>query len=368
MITPEQRELRSRYVGSSDMPVLCGVNVDAKGEQYANIADLWAEKTGKVEPKDESAKARKGRFFERAILDMFDYENGVTTERNVPMLVKGDICANLDAAKMAPNPQGRMNGVDGTVYLGRDIEFGAEAKFTGFRELWGEDVTDLPMSVLVQCNTQMLCGGHSLTHVPVMWPVYRDFSFKTYHVERDDELIEQLQERAAWFMKFVKADIPPPNVSPHYETIKRIKRTVDVEPIDLPKEVGSVWKLLQRVRAEKKVLDLEDEWYVSALAQQLTVRDEAASKTLFVEAGRLPDGRLLNYFSQNGQRSTDISSLSLQLLGAQALIKRAIETGDTAALRDINLPNVLESCVSQSAHRVLRMNEPPKPKASRRRG
>lgn len=44
MITESERELRTRYIGSSDAAAVCGLN------PYRSAYDCWLEKTHRVEP------------------------------------------------------------------------------------------------------------------------------------------------------------------------------------------------------------------------------------------------------------------------------------------------------------------------------
>lgn len=346
-ITELQKEQRQKYVGSSDMPVLCGVNLNAKGEQYSNVADLWLEKTGRVKPKEESDKAKKGRIFERAILDFCDEELGKRTERNLPTFVKGDLCANLDSAKMQDKQGSRLTVIDAEhglkILLDVAVDYAQEAKFTGFRELWGEDVTDLPDSVLVQCNTQMYVCGHALTWVPVMFPVYRDFEFKRYYVERNDELIEQLCERANWFMDCVRKDTPPEGIVPSLETLKRRRR--QAEPtIQLSAEVAAIWDVKEEWAEQRKAAEKQEE---ELKAQVIAALGDH-------EVGSFPDGRIFSYRQQNGQRVIDLDALKLTL-GSIASGIRAHRDRDALDLLAQEVDGLYDLMVKQTTKRVPRV-------------
>src|SRR6185436_20433525 len=84
----------------------------------------------------------------------------------------------------------------------------------------------------------------------VIWPSFKQFKFELYRVGRDQEAIDGLNEMAEWFWKFVKADVRPPDTTPHLETLKRVKRE-PASMISLGDEAEGIWQ--QREEAGKQV-------------------------------------------------------------------------------------------------------------------
>jgi predicted phage-related endonuclease len=90
-ITNEIRERRRRFLGSSDISAIIGVN------QYRNAGDLWLDKTGRLTDDKGSTASRSGQHLEEAALRMFEEERGVKLARDIWLDDGEFFCANLDA-------------------------------------------------------------------------------------------------------------------------------------------------------------------------------------------------------------------------------------------------------------------------------
>jgi putative phage-type endonuclease len=210
MITAEQRQLRRRYIGSSDAAAILGL------DPYRSASDVWMEKTGRLDDADRgndrgNDATAAGNVLERAVLDWAERSLDRPLNRDV-MKVAGDLCANLD---------GEWPGALASA------PFVVEAKTTGIVGLpdpgYGEPGTDqVPERVIIQTHHQMFVTGYALAWVPVL---IGGRGFCMYQVERDEALAAAIAERASAFVdRHVKTDTPPDDFRPSVEILRRARR------------------------------------------------------------------------------------------------------------------------------------------------
>lgn len=283
MITPEIREARRRYIGSSDAPAICGVDPDT------TAFDVWASKVYDLEelPAKEGPIARGNRY-EGPLLDWLEGELGVEIERNVSVVHRDGIrAANLD---------GRIICQEAPAVLRRH---GAEAKFTSLSHLFGEKGTDsVPEKVLVQTHHQMYVDDLELVWVPVLLARFGRIGEELFKVERNEDLIKAVVEREQEFWEsYVLPKVPPPiEDPPSLEVLKRIKRVP-----------GSVAEI------EPSLVETWDD--LKLAAKIASEREEAAKAAVLAALGNAEAGdygdpeKWLTYFRQS---RTDVDGKALR--------------------------------------------------------
>jgi predicted phage-related endonuclease len=277
MITPEQREARRRYMGSSDSAAICGEDEDKTG------FDVFAEKVYGLEelPAKEGPIARGNRY-EKPLLDWMEEELGIELERNVSLVHSDGI---------------RAANLDGREKLQKRI--GGEAKFTSLSHKFGEKGTDhVPNKVLIQTHHQMYVADLELVYVPVLLARFGRITEELFEVRRNEDLIKAIVEREQEFWEsYVLPKVPPPlEAPPSLEVLKRIRRVpgsvVAIEPA------------------------LVEEWEDLKLAAKIAGEKEEAAKAAVLaalgnaEAGDYGDPeRWLTYFRQS---RTDVDGKALK--------------------------------------------------------
>lgn len=216
MITEAQKIERAKLIGSSDVACLLG-----HGYQGRTAADLFLEKTGRLEPEPEAEAADRGNRLEPVIIDYAQDEIGETLLRNQRF-----ICSQLPI--LAAN-------CDAIAPIAKNI---VEAKSCAVAENWQDD-SEPPESVIAQCHAQFLCSGFEIGWVPVLLPFLR---FKLYRVERNADLCNLILDEVAAFEKCLKTDTPPENVPYTLEVVKRRRRTPG-KTIDIPAGVAEACAL-----------------------------------------------------------------------------------------------------------------------------
>lgn len=275
-ITTEQRELRRKYIGSSDAAAIMGL------DPLRSPVDVYWSKTVDL-PEEKKPAFDLGNRLEDVICEWAADRLAVQIERNVWRTHDDGIrAANLDA-----------------IVVGRPEAF--EAKFSTEGGLWGEEGSDeVPERVLLQAQHQIAVAGLDRVWVPALLagPFERP-QFRLYCVNRHEELIEAITEQElAFWTEHVIPGVPPDGDSvPPLQVLKTLRRTTDV--VDLDDEAAADWLTLERAREAvtkaEKAKDMAMKAVIGRLGQ--------------AEAGRLPDGTLLTYFEQRGADRVDRAQL-----------------------------------------------------------
>ena len=255
-ITEKQRANRRKYIGSSDMAAVLG------RDPYATAYDVWLHKTGKLSDEDEDA------FFTAnpAALDGIRFEGGVILYAEDEL---GKIRRNQ--RRLAPEIYLAAN-VDGLV-----MESGepVEAKTAGMRGPlpagWGDEGTGIiPKPYIIQAHCHMIVTGKQVCHVPAF---LGGKGFRLYRVERNQDLDDIIRERAIRFWeRCVLADIPPADVAPSLDLMKRVIR-VPKTVATIPIALHAAW---EEAKAEFKVADKAKK---SAQAMMIAAMGDADAAT-----------------------------------------------------------------------------------------
>ena len=208
-LTPEQREARRSYIGSSDSPAVCGC------DPYRTAMDVYLDKTGQAEPFAGNANTDRGTWLEPAILDWAQDQLPVRFCRDVMQVHGGGVlAANFDGLHLGPDVYGDP--------------FIVEAKSSVVADEWGESGTsEVPERVIVQVHHALYVAGPAVrtAWVPVLLPGYRSFDFRMYRVDRDDDLASAVAERATTFMEHhVRGRTPPDDTTASIEVLRRVRR------------------------------------------------------------------------------------------------------------------------------------------------
>lgn len=277
MITAEQRQQRTQFIGSSDVAAICGK------DPWRSAMDVYLSKTETLDDQTSDAMA-SGNRLESAVLNWAEERIGCPLVRDVFRIARdGLFAANHDALVI-------------------DSRDGVEAKTVNIMHFnsavadeWGEEGTDeVPDHVVLQCQQQMYVSDLALVHVPALiggrgWFMYR--------VERNDRLIKAIRERGETFWcDHVQKRVPPPDSMPSLDVARSIRRTPD-RITQLP--IGPVQAWLDAC-AKSKAAEQEAE---SAKALVLALMGDA-------EAADTPAGRLT--FLEQSKRGVDAKRLKAE--------------------------------------------------------
>lgn len=261
-LTPEQREKRRNYIGSSDVyDIIAG-----------NAYKVWAEKTGKLDDEPETDVMIRGRLLEPAII-------------NFAAMSLGEIITDPEELEFPVHDLHILDHPDGIVdRTGYPLDAKSQGAYA--KEIWGEEHTDeVPDRVIIQAHVHMMAMGKDFCHVPA-YLAYREFQmFGVSLTKRSEYVISLISEKCHHFWnEHVVKDIPPEDNPPSLEVLKRIRR----EPktiVDIPQDAVDMWLLA--VEKRKECEKLEDKY-------KAVVLDDIG----IAEAGRTPSGLLVTFYEQ----------------------------------------------------------------------
>lgn len=180
----EWLEHRRNTIGGSDASAILGMNA------YSSPYTVWAEKLGKLPPKEDNEAMRIGRDLEAYVAQRFTEKTGkrVRRENNILWNPKYPFAhANVD----------RM-------VIGEDA--GLECKTTSSLNLSKFKNGEYPDNYYVQCVHYLMVTGCKKWYLGVL---VLGKGFFEYTIERDEEEIKALAKSEADFWEYVKSKTPP---------------------------------------------------------------------------------------------------------------------------------------------------------------
>ncbi len=256
-ITPKQLEWRNRHIGSSDMAAIMGMS------HYANMTDIWMEKTGRAEPKVDTAAIIVGNYCEEGVfrwgLDQIRKREefiGVRYKRNYRR-VRGIFAANCDAVVYRNNDPKTVIPVEVKTC-------GIANPFTLRLDEWGRGGTDeVPDDVVIQAHVQMIACDAPFCFV-VALIVSR--GFELYEIKRNTDLCTAIITAGQKFWQYVIDDKEPPIPAVSVKRGSRVghivEKTVPVDAEDAYQyhEISTQLRMLaKKKRALQEKLDLRYE-------------------------------------------------------------------------------------------------------------
>ena len=180
----EWLEHRRKSIGGSDASAIIGLNT------YCSPYTVWADKLGKLPPKEDNEAMRLGRDLEDYVAKRFTEETGKKVRRENNILVNPDIPfahANVD----------RM-------IIGEDAGF--EAKTTSALNLKKFKNGEYPGNYYVQCVHYLMVTGCKRWYLGVL---ILGVGFQHFVIERDEAEIEALRKSEEDFWEYVKTEQAP---------------------------------------------------------------------------------------------------------------------------------------------------------------
>ncbi len=234
--TPEWYDQRRLTVSASEVAAILGLS------PYTSAFDLWWEKQSGVDSQPDNRDTRRGRRYERLILEDF------TEEHPEFVVASVGLCVNNERPWQTCSPDGLvyeavgMKEVDGErlpVVEGEPVAV-VEAKSAARRDEWGEPGTDdIPVYYRTQVLWQMDVLGLSVAYVPVIF----GFDYREYVVTYHEADVLLLRKAAREFLDSL-ADGTPPDIDAHTATARRLKvlhPTLDDTEVTVPDDLADAY-------------------------------------------------------------------------------------------------------------------------------
>ncbi len=188
---------RRKHIGGSDAAAIIGFN------EYSSPYTVWADKLGKIPPKEDNEAMRLGRDLEYYVAERFTEATGKKVRRKNAILINPEIPfahANVDR-----------------LIVGEDA--GLECKTTSVLNLKKFKNGEYPAVYYVQCVHYMMVTGAKRWYLGVL---ILGKEFKWFCIERDEEEIEALKKAEFEFWEHVVNEIEP-GIDGSFSTSETIK-------------------------------------------------------------------------------------------------------------------------------------------------
>ena len=177
-------EFRRKSLGGSDASAIIGLN------SWSSPYTVWAEKLGKLPPKEDNEAMRIGRDLEAYVAERFTEATGKKVRR------ENSILYNLDYPFAHANVDRMVVGEDA----------GLECKTTSVLNMKSFKNGSFPDTYYVQCVHYMMVTGCKKWYLAVL---VLGKEFLWFEIERDEEEIKALAESEEAFWRLVKSNTPP---------------------------------------------------------------------------------------------------------------------------------------------------------------
>ena len=206
----EWLEHRSKTIGGSDASAILGMN------HYSSPYSVWAEKLGKLPPKEDNEAMRIGRDLEAYVAQRFTEKTGKKVRR------ENNILWNPDYPYAHANVDRMVSGEDA----------GLECKTTSSLNITKFKNGEYPENYYVQCVHYMMVTGCKRWHLAVL---VLGKGFFEFTIERDEEEIKALAKSEESFWEYVKSKTPPAvdGTDSTTETITTIFPNSNTETVNL---------------------------------------------------------------------------------------------------------------------------------------
>ena len=232
----EWLEHRSKTIGGSDASAILGMN------SYSSPYSVWAEKTGKLPPKDDNEAMRIGRDLEAYVAQRFTEATGKKVRRENNILVNPKY------------PYAHAN-VDRMI-VGEDA--GLECKTTSSLNVTKYKNGEFPDNYYAQCVHYLMVTGCKRWYLGVL---VLGRGFFHFTIERDEEEIAALAKSEEAFWEYVKTNTPPAvdGAESTTEAIKTIFPTSNTETVNLFAYEDSLRQYIALGKQIKELKALQDE-------------------------------------------------------------------------------------------------------------
>ena len=254
---------RRKAIGASEVAAILGLS------KWSTPWEVWAEKTGRIDPWKGSEATKAGHLLENAVLDFASEALNAQLLRQVRICAEGvPLAATCDAITPDRQPvEAKTTGIVGPVYGD-----------------WGDELTDkVPDQYLIQVHAQLICTQADVGYLFALIP---GRGIVQYQFARNDRMVSTLCERISqWWDTHIVMDVEPPKTPmPQLDVIKRLR-----------KEAGKV------IQASPQLVALlEHREQAKAKLASIAKEVEEVEAELLMELGdaevaELPDGRRLTY-------------------------------------------------------------------------
>lgn len=252
---------RQKGIGGSDAAAIIGLS------PWVTPYTVWADKTGRIPPKEDNEAMRQGRDLEQYVADRWMEATGKKCRRRTQIL------RNLDYPFAHANVDRWVVGE----------KAGLECKTTSLMNLKKFKNGEYPETYYCQCVHYMAVTGAQRWYLAVL---ILNQGFYTFMIERDEEEIAALMEAERHFWQFVEKDTPPAadGLKPTTEVLNTMYCLShdNQAPIDLFGQESTIQAYLD-TKSAIKALEQQKEQYEQMLKESLGENELGAAGAYLVK-------------------------------------------------------------------------------------
>lgn len=253
-------------IGGADAPVIFGLS------KWRTPLELYSIKKGIIEkpPFAEGLRQQVGLALEPLLLE--NYKKAMD-------LKDGDVVTQYaypDNLRKRKDYEWMMGSLDAEARIGgKDIV--VELKTANSFGDWGEGDDEIPKDYLLQVHHYFNCTGFEEAHIPVLFT--DKMSFKTYKVERNEELCDLVMEACLEFYERLMNDNPP-DVECDGDLALKYKEVVGESEIEADEKIAERVAKLKELKAQEKALGKEID------AEELMIKNYLGSREKLYYEGK----------------------------------------------------------------------------------
>lgn len=256
-------------IGGTDASAILGLS------PWKTPLTIWLEKMGKATPQEETEAMRIGTELEDYVARSYTRETGREVRNHNRMVSDGGcLIGNIDRLVV---PEGaKIAALKGEIRTDKILECKTSSKE------WDEDGVPLYYQVQVQ-HYMGLCPSVTSADLACLFLTFRKH-FEIYNIERDDEVIKEMQERLReWWDKHIIHGEPPKPTNE--EDCKRLyERSTPSKKIytsaGLSHSVEKYKQAKARLEAWKEIAQKRKDEIVAAMGDAEAIVDEKSGKPL----------------------------------------------------------------------------------------
>lgn len=290
---------RRNHIGGSDAAAIVGMS------KWSSPVSVWADKLGKIPPKEDNEAMRQGRDLEKYVAERFMEATCKKVRRENAILIN------------PAYPFAHAN-VDRLI-VGEDA--GLECKTTSVLNLKTYKNGEYPDNYYVQCVHYMAVTGAKRWYLAVL---VLGVGFYVFVIERDEDEINALMNAEKEFWQYVVNDEMPPadGSDPTSDTLERIYPESNGETVDMTAfsaKLETYQKLGERIDELKEDLKSianeikaymgeaeKGEWEAFRVSYKSSERRTFDSKRF---AADHPDMELSEYYNVSNSRTFRITTI-----------------------------------------------------------
>lgn len=190
-LTKEQILKRKTYIGGTDCAPILGLS------RWRSPIEVWAEKTGRIEPEDISQKVavKLGTRLEEAVAELFTEQTGKKVRR------VNETMFHPKYSFLGANIDRKVDGEDAIL----------ECKTTSAWKAKEWDGEELPQEYILQCMHYLAVTGRKKAYLAVL---IGNQDFKLREIDADETLIKSIVEKEVYFWNtFIVPKVMPQTVT-----------------------------------------------------------------------------------------------------------------------------------------------------------